>query len=457
MKTENSKAKLHKLGIMAAVLLVSLSISVTAGRADSDVPVLPSVSNANLTLKDAISLAMADNITLKLANSDAKSARASESSAKAMRSPTLSTSTFATYGDTDNIVTSSPGVLPQNIMPVDPKGFADQNLTLMVPIYTGGKLELNIASAHQQSESAAYMIDGAKIAVTEAVTEAYANAALQQSLVDAAQARLTAEDEQVRVTQQKVDAGSVAPVALLREQAEQADAKQAVLAAQNSAGLALIQLKTALGVSQVSEIAITDTLDNLNADPTAPATLADSLTQAEKNRPEMAATLKQIQSAQSAIGSAKGEYAPQIYGVAMGDAMSGSPGHLDYTVGLTASLPLIDGGQRKADVDGAKARLEKAQEEAQQVRQQIDQDTASAWLSLQTAAAQVTSAQLGVTAAQQGYDLANLRYNAGKSVTAERLDALSALVRAQSELAQAKAARIIAHAKLNAAVGNISS
>ncbi len=62
-------------------------------------------------------------------------------------------------------------------------------------------------------------------------------------------------------------------------------------------------------------------------------------------------------------------------------------------------------------------------------------------------------ASAGVTAAQESYDLATLRYNAGKSVTAERLDALAALTRSQGTLAQAKAALVIARAQLQAAMG----
>ena len=72
----------------------------------------------------------------------------------------------------------------------------------------------------------------------------------------------------------------------------------------------------------------------------------------------------------------------------------------------------------------------------------------------QTATAQGEAAAEGVTAAQEGYDLADLRYNAGKSTTAERLDALSALARAQGKLDQAKAAVVTARAKLIAASGD---
>jgi outer membrane protein TolC len=133
---------------------------------------------------------------------------------------------------------------------------------------------------------------------------------------------------------------------------------------------------------------------------------------------------------------------------------SGDGSRVGYTVGLTASIPIYDSGQRRADVDAAKARLDRAIADAQGVRQSIDQEVATAWLNVQTAARQVQAAQVGVTAAQQGYDLANMRYNAGKSVVAERLDALSALTRAEGDWETAKAALIIARARLLAADGS---
>ena len=141
-------------------------------------------------------------------------------------------------------------------------------------------------------------------------------------------------------------------------------------------------------------------------------------------------------------------------GVAMGDASLGRDlQRAGYTLGLTASLPLYDGGQRRSEVDGAKARTRRASADARLAGLQVEQETASAWLTWQTAAAQVQAASLGVTAAQQSYSLANLRYNAGKSTTAERLDALAALVRAQGAFAQAQTDVVTSRAQLRAAVG----
>lgn len=418
----------------------------------SDMPIL---SNATLSLRDALKIAVQNNVTLKQMQADARSASAAARSANAQTKPSLSVTTYGTIGDSSNILTSSPGVMPQNIFAVAPHGFADQDLMLMVPLLTGGRLGSASAAAQKQGEAALLSVQASRLTVTETVTEDYANAALQQTLVGVAQARVTAENEQVRVTQERVDTGRSAAVDLLREQAEQADARQALLAAQNNAALAFVNLKTVMGVSQGSDFTLSNTLDALMGTASlAPASLQETLRQAERHRPELTSAQKQVEAAQAGLHNAQGTYAPQIYGVAMSDAMTGQRvGRTGYTVGLTASLPLYDGGQRRADVDEARARLDRVRANALQVRQTVDQQVAIAWLMLQTATAQVQAADGGVAAAQESYNLENLRYKAGKSIIAERLDALSALTRAQGTVAQAKAELVIAHAQFQAALG----
>jgi len=438
----------------ATVFLLALLAAPPLARAQGS-PEIPTLNAPALSLQGALRIAAQNSVTLKQTQADANSASAEAQGAKAATGPSLSTTTYATVGDSANTFTTSPGVSPRNVIRVSARPFADQNLMLEVPLFTGGKLGSSAAAARRQEEAARLSVQATRLTVAEAVTEDYATAAFQQALVDTAQTRLTAEDEQVRVTQEKVSTGRSAPVDLLREQAEQADASQALLAAQNNVALALVSLRTTLGISQASALVPSDTLDSLlGAKSVLPATLPGALSQAEAHRPEMASSQKLIEAAQSRVSAAKGEYAPQVYGVAMGDAAAGQGlGRTGYTLGLTASLPLYDGGQRRADVDGAKARLERARADALQTRQKVDQQVASAWLTVQTATAQVQAASAGAVAAQESYKLAALRYSAGKSITAERLDALSAQTRAQGTLAQAKAQLVIAHAMLQAAVG----
>lgn len=452
---ETSTAGASISGINAALAIGALLFFSAMPASSQTLPDLPTVTNSTLTLKDALRIAAVNGVTLKQARADAGIASASARSADAQSKVSVSATTYGTAGDSANILTTSPGVLPQNIFSVPPHGFADQNLMLMVPIFTGGKLKYNSESASRQSQAAESNRQAAELTVTETVMEDYTTVLLQSALVAVAQSRVTAEDEQVRETSARVSTGRLAPVDLLREQAEQADARQALLAAQNSVQLALITLKTTLGISQASQIALADSLDTSQT-AALPADLTAALRQADAHRPELMAAIRQIEAANSSVKAAQGTYAPQIYGVAMADASAGAGvGRTGYTIGLTASLPLYDGGQRRADSDAARARLERAQADALQVRQRVDQQVAAAWLTVQTATAQVPAANAGVILAQKAYDLAKLRDEAGKSVAAERLAALASLTRAQGALAQAKAGLIVAHAQLQAALGNL--
>jgi len=435
--------------------LLSLTLLVAGAHAESVPAPDAQAAPRSLSLRDALTLAQVGNVSIRQRQADAEAASASARSTQAQQKPSVSTTTYGTIGDSSNILTTSPGVAPQNIFAVPSRGFADQNLMVMVPLFNGGSLAGRTASARNQAAAAQAGVAGVRLTVSAEVTQAYANAALGNALVAVAQAQQSAEDEQVRVTAEKVQTGRLAPVDLLREQAAQAEARQGVLAAVNAQAQALVTLRSLLGLPQSSTLALTDTLDTLAASPSnLPATLTAALADA-KRRPELIAVSAQVQAAQSGVRSAEGAYAPQVYGVAMGDASLGRDlQRAGYTLGLTASLPLYDGGQRRADVDAAKARAKRAEADAQQAGQQVEEETASAWLTWQTAAAQVQATAAGVAAAQQGYELTNLRYNAGKSTTAERLDALAALVRAQGAFAQAQADVVTSRARLRAAVGS---
>ena len=284
---------------------------------------------------------------------------------KAQASPSLSARPpMPRPGTRPNIFTTSPGVAPQNLFNVPPRGFADQNLMLMVPLYTGGRIAGRTQAGRSQAAAATASLDAARLSVVASVTEAYATALLRQSLVDAARSRLTAEDEQVRVTQEQVNAGRSAPVDLLREQAEQADARQALLRAQNDAALALVGLKVILGVSQDSPFALSDTLNDLAGQSLSmPANLNEARRLALTHRPELAAAARNVEAAEAAIKDAQGNYARRCMGWRWGTRWHCrrdrvGPG---YSIGITVSLPVADGGQRSADVDAAKARLARAE------------------------------------------------------------------------------------------------
>lgn len=423
--------------------------------AAGDLPVVA----ANLSLQDALKLADRDNVTLMQAQANSDSASASADHAKAALRPSVSATADAVNGDMSRILGSSPGVAPPSIYNVPSGPFVEQNrLKIMIPLFTGGLLQKNREASELQASAQRSDANAQRLSVQEHVVESYVKVLLDKALLVAQQSRLAYEQEQLRITQQKVNTGALAPVDLLREEAARDDAQSAIAQAQAHIDIALVDLKSSLGVTQTSNLTLTETLNSLEiggAD-TPPGSLDDAIRIASGNRPELAAAKQRLNAAQAQIRAAQAEYAPQIYGVGVASAamaqqnMSGKGG---YTIGLTASIPLYDGGARTADVNRAKAARASAQAEMRAARQNIESNVAVAWYALQAVQPQVSSAQAGVLAAQKAYDLATLRYNAGKSTTADRLDSLDALTHAQTGLAQALAAQVDAKSSLITALG----
>lgn len=439
-----------KITASAALVLAFMTTPHPAARAAAG-GASPAGITASLTLNDAIKTALAHSPAVSGPEADVDAANAAIRSAEAMKRPAISGTLYGTTGDSMDIVTSSPGVSPQNLMIAPQKAFGDANATLMIPLSTGGRLNARAESARESASAATGTANAARLAVTQAVIAAYAKALLQRELVAVVQSRVTSQSEQARIVSQKVDTGALAPVDLLRVQAEVADAQGALATAESDAAMADADLKEALGISQASQLTLTENLDTLLSDDQAlPKSQDDAVTQAVAARPEIEAAAASVAAAKSSIKDAKGAYSPQVYGLAMADASSASGStRAGYTIGLSASLPLYDAGQRRSDVQTAEARVHRAEADALAVRLSIERQAAGAWLSVTAATVRLTAAQSGVEAAQKGDELAAMRYTAGKSTLAERLDTQTALVRAQGALAQSKADLAIARETLH--------
>ncbi len=400
-----------------------------------------------LTLDAAIAAAYAHNPDLAGSGADSRAAKADIAVADAQTKLRVSANAYATTGSMPNIVMSAPEVAPQSLIAVPSNGYVDQNFTATIPLATGGRLKSLVRGAKASSDAAALANAAMRRQVAADVASAYIEAGLDADLQAVAQGRVDVETEQVRVIGEKVANGKLAQVDQLREEAELADARQALTDAQTKTKLALVALSALIGIEPTADVSLADNLDTLHG--------RWSASSAE--RPEIAAAQAAVDSARDALDASKALYAPQVVGFGMVDLnarlQSDSMASAGYTVGITASLPLADGGERHANAAGASAKLDRALANLAAVKNRIATEAATAQLRLAPAQSQVEAARVGLAAAAKAYDLAALRYEAGKSIAAERLDAQYALTRAQANLRQALSAELQARLAVARATG----
>jgi len=249
-------------------------------------------------------------------------------------------------------------------------------------------------------------------------------------------------DERLRVSRQMFDAGRIPRYYLLRDEAERANVVQMDAMAQSRAESALVALKTTLSVDLSSPITLSDRLDLV------PATLSveEGIRQAGEIHPDLKAAAKQREAAQADVRAAYGNYFPQVSLSYMYDwawmknrAWESQAENLrtrgdtseGYSIGVVVTLPLFDGFMRENALNTAKAKLERAAYAEGLARQQIAKEVNQSALMLAAAAKGVEASRKGLEQSEEEFRIVKERFEAGRGIQVEILDAQVSLTRAR--------------------------
>jgi outer membrane protein len=275
-------------------------------------------------------------------------------------------------------------------------------------------------------------------------------------------ARVTADlvrqtGERLRVTREEFDVGRVARFNVLRDEAELAFATQLDTAARNQAAMALVALKTTLGVDLSSPMTATEPLQYTPE----PVSVEEGVRTALEAHPEVKAAEKRTEAAQSEVRSAYGRYLPEVSATWMYDwqwmrnrgEMTESPE--GYSAGLVLTIPLFDGFMREHAIGTARAREDQAKEQAMLARQQIAKAVNQAALLLQAAEQNVEASRKGLAQADEQFRIVQERYASGRGIQVEVLDAQTTLTRARFNVVAALADHQTARAMWLQATGRV--
>lgn len=414
------------------------------------------VVSGRVTLAEVEALALRESPVIRGAAAEIEAAAARLRMAQAMRRPGLSANTFASAGDAPNILYTVEPVVPRMFMTVPSGFFLNQNVMAMLPLYTGGRLRALVDRAGALRNASRAELETTRQEVALMARVAYHEAAARRSLIEVAEAALRATEERLRRAQLLAEEGRVPLVNVRREEAELASARQQLTNAQRDLEIALIQLSTVVGVGPESRLEPAASLEPQALEEDGlPGELSELQALAVEQRPELRAANQRVRSERLGVAAARGLSRPQVAGMGMADLGASSGNGLDpnVTVGAVASLPILDGGLRRAQVSEAEALRRRGVEERRRVTLQVGQEVATAFANLQAAAQNVGTAQAGVTAAEEDYRLALARFEAGRSPMTDVLDAQAALTRARTNRVQALFDERIARDRLRRAVG----
>ncbi len=176
-------------------------------------------------------------------------------------------------------------------------------------------------------------------------------------------------------------------------------------------------------------------------------------------RPDVSAAQHGVLAAQARVGVAQAAWFPNIALTASGGYASPELSDLfkwssrAWGIGLLASLPIFDGGRRKAGVQAASADFDAA---IAQYREQVlvaFKDVEDQLAAIRLLGEQAEAQSRAVTSAQRATSLSDARYRAGYVSQLELLDARRSELRNRREALQVRAARYQSTVALVRALG----
>jgi outer membrane protein TolC len=264
------------------------------------------------------------------------------------------------------------------------------------------------------------------------------NLLLTQSQVATQEEQVRFAEENVRITQQRLQQGIVSRFDVLTAQTALSTAQQMLISAQDSRDLAQADLSYLLGTNPDVPLA-------LITPPLPPLTQAVDLKQSTQTaltrRPEIRQANSNIDEARRLVRLAGSTLLPTISLVASGDqtttASVTSPKSF-ATVTAQISLPLDDGGATRSRVRSARLDVQTQQITLAELQSNVSLEVRQAILNIRNGQAQVGAAQTGVTQAQEAVRLAYLRYQGGLGTFLDVLNALAQLAATRNNLSSAQ-------------------
>lgn len=382
------------------------------------------------------SMALGYNHDLKAAERNISASIELENMAHADMKPSLTGGANFNYtGNPLELTLDMPGL-------DNPVSFQGKNLkygasvTLLQPVYTGGRLLESIRMAqHQQSlaSSQAEMIGSAVCFQTDMQ---YWNTVARKEMVDIASDFKNSVSSLVVTIRERVEAGLVDPQDLLMAEVKLNEAEYQLLQARSNFETGRMALNSIIG-EDLRQATPTDSCIPV-------VSLQDSLLHLEEsNRPELKIAYDKIKIEESSLKLNDSQYKPQLYiGI---DGSYSSPGYnfhsdLDpnYAVYAKLSIPIFEWGKRKSQKRASTRRIEMATDNLNKVTDNIRLEVQTARVALLQAIQRIDLAGSSLEKARENELKAVERYAAGKVSILEVIDAQTYRQTAQVNYVQAK-------------------
>jgi outer membrane protein len=423
-------------------------------------------SQASLTLREAVQMALQKNPLRKAAVADTRVSSAEVREARSVLMPRLTFSETATRGN-DPVYVFGSRLRQQRFTAND---FSLNKLNTPLPFGNfstrfGGSWNVfdSFASWHgvnrakQINEAAGHQLERTEQEIVLRVVDAYYGALLATKQLELAEQSAKTSRSIMERSQARFDGGLVVESDLLTAKVRMAARRQELIRARNNLDLARAELNTALGIPMDTSLQATETLKEL----TLPIpVLQDVEKLALTNRPD----LKRIQSEESAqrqsVAIAKSSFGPRVNAFAGWEMdnptfVAGGGGN-NWLGGVEVQFDIFQGGAKRAEVARERALQERVTAMRQVASDRVHLEVRRAYYNLDSARQEVEVARAVIAQAQDSLRINQDRYEGGLTTVTDLLAAEEATRRSETDYWEAVYRFHTSYASLELASGTLN-
>jgi outer membrane protein TolC len=332
--------------------------------------------------------------------------------------------------------------------------------TLSQPLYRGGAISAGVRGARIYSVLVDEQMRGTRQAVIFAARKAYYDARLAWELKRASGDAVSVAQRHLEDVDKNVQAGKLADFDHLRAEVELKTLVAQNVQDENRYHVALTTLLNVLGVSQESQIELSE---ELHYRPLTPV-LDDTVHTAFLQNSDILQAELIIRLQREAVNVARAGYYPKLDAFIEdqetkpnpSDVTKNSFGNL-WSAGLSMTYRVFDGFKTRSQVQQAEAQLEQYQVTLRDTEERTLLQIKQAILSIEDASKEVTAQQANVEEAREAQRLAELGFSQGVRLQVEVLDAQRALTSAEATYATAVYNHELARLQLEQAIGTLEA
>lgn len=431
-------------------------------------PLVTFAQTQEITLQEAIDIALENNYQLKQADNDLFLAEKNITNEYADYLPSVSGSFSGTQQTGPQFVQET--VSFQDITNKSASG----NLRASVIVFDGFNNINSLRQSQQTKISREESLRRARENVIFNTASRYLQVLLDRQLLEIARENLVTSQRQLEQIQAQVEVGSLPTVDLYNQEAQVANDELSVTQRQNSLNINKLFLVRQLQIDPQGdyEFVVPDLPEEQDTAMLSMFDLNELVNQALMNRSDLKSEIADINALEYQLKITKGNLYPTISADASisgrytdrytveGEEISFSDQFFDLqtnrAIGFSISIPIFNNWDRMYNIQSAQVQLKNAELSLDNTRLQVIQEVTQAYNDYSSYLQEFNAAEKSLVASEKAFETQQERYNVGASTLIELSQAQASYVEAQSNYTQSRYNLIFQEKLLNYYLGQFT-